>query len=258
MVKRREDLTEPPVDTLKPRSSHGGRRKDVVGAREEQQEIASRSQVDRTESAGDRNEVASGQLGTEDVPSRETDRRTEIAELRNKLDGRGRAPTEAILQPVDCFSCLKKRRLRGGLYECTVFRRFYFDDDKPPKRCWAYTDDPWLWKESLGEILRYADRRQIQMDKGIIPSTTAEASEVSRFRGEVDRDLVVADFQWEQDRLKQIHEAYYEDTRKRPGDPHGGGGEKADRTNKMFGPARMKDNRYIEPWSGFFKVKKSP
>lgn len=30
-----------------------------------------------------------------------------------------------------------------------------------------------------------------------------------------------------------------------------GGGEKADRTNKIFGPQRMKDNRGKPDWNGF-------
>ena len=32
-----------------------------------------------------------------------------------------------------------------------------------------------------------------------------------------------------------------------------GGGEKQDRTHKLFGRDRMKDNRWKEPWSGFLE-----
>ncbi|MDE2098837.1 MAG: hypothetical protein KGL39_16410 [Patescibacteria group bacterium] len=59
-------------------------------------------------------------------------------------------------------------------------------------------------------------------------------SQLRRLERDADRELT-----------RQIREAHYEDTHPvLQKAPHG---EKQDRTNKTFGPQRMKDNRFVRP-----------
>jgi len=50
---------------------------------------------------------------------------------------------------------------------------------------------------------------------------------------------------------EEIMDCWKEEVR-RPHKP--GGGEKQDRTHKLFPKERMKDNRYKPPWTGFIDV----
>jgi len=50
---------------------------------------------------------------------------------------------------------------------------------------------------------------------------------------------------------EEIKSCYKEDVHRPLLKP--GGGDKQDRTHKLFGKERMKDNRYKPPWEGFIK-----
>ena len=177
-----------------------------------------------------------------------------MSNLRKSLESNGKAPNKAVLIGMQCFSCQKLHVASTGTCTCLAFKRFYFDYDQPEAQCWGYLEDLRDWVESLRAMRDYAlqaefDALELDIDD---PEALNLEKQFRAIRRQLDNELAHAEFRQKHLEQQEIHQAFFEDSCKRPRKP-GGGGEKADRTNKMFGPERMKDNRYVEPWSGFFK-----
>jgi hypothetical protein len=104
------------------------------------------------------------------------------------------------------------------------------DQDKADGQCWARIES----KEELLDEL-YAIRSFHSLKNGeTCESVRVLSNRISKLETEVEeerKELVYAD----------LHEVYLEDLHR---GEKGGGGEKADRTNKSFGPQQMKDNRF--------------
>lgn len=135
----------------------------------------------------------------------------------------------------DCESCVKKMKVGKDMklnpyYECSVFKEFYFvlDKEEKDKRdsvkgrnsgiapCWAYGNDIREWYKLLRSQERDDKVRTI-------------------------KEIQLLEEQIKADGLEDWLKIYKEEQRR---GAKGGGGEKADRTNKTFGPARMKDNKW--------------
>lgn len=122
------------------------------------------------------------------------------------------------LLKTQCGKCVKKRKLgEKDLYECQVLNNFYFTDETM-KSCWAFEDDLIKWYQLLVSLGRNPENMM--------------------FIQQVEKQL-------NDKGMEGWLKAYKEDLKR--GKP-GGGGEKADKTNKMFGPQRMKDNRWMPKW----------
>jgi len=108
-----------------------------------------------------------------------------------------------------CQGCVK---YKAGT--CEVFNTPYPLWGKG--ECWAREEDQEKWERTLQEIAEYG------------------SPAVNRKKPTKEEDPRKAD--WE--------EVYYQEVHKPLAKP-GGGGEKADRTNKTFGPESFKDNRFM-------------
>lgn len=96
--------------------------------------------------------------------------------------------------------------------------------------CWSREESPDRWADTLQEIQAYGEGEQ--PDPIIAKELTHALKEQDRTVKEVMREDYKTGFPW----IK----------------PGGGGGEKADRTNKTFGPGQMKDNRFPHrKWQGW-------
>jgi hypothetical protein len=117
-----------------------------------------------------------------------------------------------------CSACVK---FFAG--ECSAFTEPYPLWGKG--ECWAKVTEPAEWKSTLDTMVSY---REMKNGRGPSADLAAELKRMERLAF----DRAYEDFD----------EVYQEDLHRGEG---GGGGEKADRTNKSFGPQQMKDNRFI-------------
>lgn len=128
------------------------------------------------------------------------------------------------LEGTQCKECLRKEAI-GDRFKCLVFNNFYFDDEKPASSCWAYNADASVEMDTLQQANKY-----IKDKTGISKPIKDKLEELRR----------IASKQFKED-LKGIY----------LGEVHRGkrgGGDRQDRTHKLFPKARMKDNRYKSPW----------
>jgi len=139
------------------------------------------------------------------------------------------------LHLTECIGCLKNHEYipdpdsgeQAGFY-CIVMNVRYFE--RKLKTCQAKIVEKIDLLRELQAMEQYAMKKS-----GHVPPELR--AEIMRTRKSVVREGGTA-AGWE-----QVMRA---DTKRGKG---GGGGEKADRTNKAFGPARMKDNRLKSPWT---------
>lgn len=121
-----------------------------------------------------------------------------------------------------CISCLKYDKENN---KCLVFTELYQDWGKG--ECWSKEEDPIEWQRTLKQLEEYNNcGGKTHTHKRWLKSIREE---IERVKPLVQRATYL-----------EIMEAYKEDNRR----GSGGGGEKADRTNKAFGPQQMKDNRF--------------
>jgi len=117
-----------------------------------------------------------------------------------------------------CTGCLKYDPDTG---ECEAFTELFhlWSDGE----CWAREERIYKWKETLESIVKYAREKDPEV------------------RHKVNRRAVNRLKKMELEVYRDIYAAYLEELKR---GEKGGGGEKADRTNKTFGPQQMKDNRF--------------
>lgn len=120
-----------------------------------------------------------------------------------------------------CQDCVKKNIDRQGYFYCLVFKEFYFQDHKSPPHCYAFSDDLMGWIKTLKLI---QEGMRLSRNYEYYHKVSSEINYAEAQIGEKSEG-------WEGVYYKEMH---------KPG-IHGGG-EKADRTNKLFGPSRMRDN----------------
>lgn len=143
----------------------------------------------------------------------------------------------AELQGTDCFECVKRGYTDSdeGLY-CQVFHHFYFLDPKFRKgdHCYAMETDPYKWANLLRDMME---------------DTKAKGNHKMAKKYQTELHSVEAYIRSQQGppgSYAGLGVVYHQEVHK-PGVQ--GRGEKADRTNKMFGPSRMKDNRFKESFT---------
>lgn len=125
-----------------------------------------------------------------------------------------------------CSTCAK---FNG--FQCTAFIQLFHLWNDPDTECWAREEN----------ALRYL--RQLQQAASYLRARSPNGWDYSMsLKDEIRRVEKLAQKQMEKV-MEGWHEVYYEEVH-RPGAKKGGGGEKADRTNKVFGPQQMKDNRF--------------
>ena len=125
-----------------------------------------------------------------------------------------------------CSTCVKYNGV-----QCTVFNQLFHLWNDPDKECWAREENAFRYLEQLHEAVHYNQ------------SLSSDGSNYSvGLKHEIHRVKKLAKQQAEKG-LQDWREVYHEEVH-RPGAKKGGGGEKADRTNKTFGPQQMKDNRF--------------
>jgi hypothetical protein len=118
-----------------------------------------------------------------------------------------------------CRGCLK---LKGN--SCQALKELWLRfGDKG--ECWAREENPVRWLNTLKALDSYRSESIGRVAKADVQT------EIRHLEAQV-AEMSTAD----------IAEVYEEDLRRGKG---GGGGEKADRTNKTFGPQQMKDNRFM-------------
>ena len=125
-----------------------------------------------------------------------------------------------------CSTCVKYTGL-----QCTVFKQLFHLWNDPDTECWAREENAFRYLEQLRQAVDY--NRSLSAD-GLNYSVG--------LKDEIRRVKKLAQKQAEKG-LEDWKEVYHEEVH-RPGAKKGGGGEKADRTNKTFGPQQMKDNRF--------------
>ena len=150
---------------------------------------------------------------------------------------------QAELIGTDCEECLKKRRATASSerFICSVLKQFYFLEDNPKDHCWASEFDSVNWVRTLSQIKDYNLSRD--ENSGRVTAFNID-KEISKFKTEGGK--------LNPTQLHGLGKAYREDLHRGKG---GGGGEKADKTNKLFGRDRMKDNRPVYPYKDFWKQK---
>lgn len=136
---------------------------------------------------------------------------------------------ECELDGTECRACCKKGRREGELI-CFAMTKFYFQYDRPSPRCFAFSPDLEEWIKFLK-----AQRRSLR-DRAVIQS--------------YKEAIKKAEKQLSEERYEGLERFYYEEVHKAL--LKAGGGEKADRCNKTFGPERMKDNIYTCPTNKCF------
>jgi len=125
-----------------------------------------------------------------------------------------------------CSTCVK---FNG--FQCTVFNQLFHLWNDLDTECWAREENAFRYLEQLKQAASYLKARSYN---GLDYSMS--------LKDEIRRVEKLAQKQVEKG-LEAWREVYYEEVH-RPGIKKGGGGEKADRTNKTFGPQQMKDNRF--------------
>ena len=125
-----------------------------------------------------------------------------------------------------CSTCIK---FNG--FQCTVFNQLFHLWNDPDTECWAREENAFRYLEQLKEASDHI--------KAVSPH---EYNYSRALEDEIRRAEKLVQKQVEKS-LEGWREVYHEEVH-RPGAKKGGGGEKADRTNKTFGPQQMKDNRF--------------
>lgn len=128
------------------------------------------------------------------------------------------------LEGTQCKECLRKEAIGDG-FRCTVLNHFYFTEEKPSETCWAFNSDVSLEINILQQANKY-----LKDKTGVSKPIKDKLEELRR----------IASKQFKED-LKGIY----------LGEVHrgkSGGGDRQDRTHKLFPKARMKDNRYKPAW----------
>ena len=125
-----------------------------------------------------------------------------------------------------CSTCVK---FNGS--QCIALNQLFHLWNDPDTECWAREENAFRYLEQLQQAASYLRSRSY---RGLDYSMS--------FKDEIRRVEKLAQEQVEKG-LEDWREVYYEEVH-RPGIKKGGGGEKADRTNKTFGPQQMKDNRF--------------
>lgn len=91
--------------------------------------------------------------------------------------------------------------------------------------CFGRVTEPAEWKNTLKEMINYREEKNGRGPSNDIAEELKRMEILARERAYEDLD-----------------EVYLESLKRGEG---GGGGEKADRTNKTFGPQTMKDNKFM-------------
>lgn len=125
-----------------------------------------------------------------------------------------------------CSTCVK---FNG--FQCTIFSQLFHLWNDPGTECWAREENAFRYLKQLQQAVDYNK----SLSAGGLNYSLGLKLEIRR----VEK---LAQQQTEKG-LQDWHEVYHEEVH-RPGVKKGGGGEKADRTNKTFGPQQMKDNRF--------------
>lgn len=110
---------------------------------------------------------------------------------------------------------------------CSAFKELFHLWNDKDRECWARETNPVFYQRRLMDIRRYL-----------------KLKESSLGLNQIMEELRLINPLAEKYRQKEIELAYLEDVH-RKNVKKGGGGEKADRTNKTFGPQQMKDNRFV-------------
>lgn len=122
-----------------------------------------------------------------------------------------------------CYDCVKKVKLpEDGRYQCGVLTNFYFSI--LDKTCWAYSNDPYLWLQTMEAIKKY---NNINFGSSIKT---------------INQDLELARKAVKKASARDLREVMAED-RKR-----GGGSGGTDPVGTAAGKCRMKDNRLKMKW----------
>lgn len=125
-----------------------------------------------------------------------------------------------------CSTCVKFRGL-----QCTVFNQLFHLWNDPDTECWAREENAFRYLEQL----KQADDYNKSLSANGLNYSAGLKEEIRRVEKLVKQQKTKG--------LEDWQEVYHEEVH-RPGAKKGGGGEKADRTNKTFGPQQMKDNRF--------------
>ena len=128
------------------------------------------------------------------------------------------------LEGTQCKECLRKEAIEDG-FRCTVLNNFYFTEEKPSETCWAFNSDVSLEINILQQANKY-----VKDKTGVSKPIENKLEELRR----------IASKQFKED-LKGI---YLEEVHR----GKRGGGDRQDRTHKLFPESRMRDNRYKPAW----------
>ena len=143
-----------------------------------------------------------------------------------------------------CSGCVK---FNAALRSCVAFTELYpmweNVDIRNGDKCFARVENPKEYLSVLFEMLKNAREKAAETP----PWIKSEIARVQRIikllesrKEDPSKPYISSD---------EIREVFEESQRipilKRRS-------EKSDRTHKLFPKERMRDNRYIEPWSGFF------
>lgn len=140
--------------------------------------------------------------------------------------------TSEDLKDTLCDTCLRKVRCSvNKTYTCTALRDFYFNFGW--ESCFAFCADRRKIIHELGEMIEHLKDHDHVNQHAL----------THRFRVERDHHKSLLD----RELSKEAREVFLEEQRK----GRLGGGEKSDRTHKLFSRERMKDNRLKLPWEGF-------
>lgn len=133
---------------------------------------------------------------------------------------------------------MEDQSLHGNLIQCRDCVKF----DSSKGICKVFTEPYPLWGKGTCWAREYDRAKWLKVLKQII--------EYDQSRGRASRQ-VIAQIRYHKKILgKEIRQCFWEDSH-RPLHKPPKASDSQDRTHKLFTKERMKDNRYIEPWSGF-------
>lgn len=139
-----------------------------------------------------------------------------------------------------CSECLKYNQ---ETEECFAFKkRFHLWSDK--KECWSKEQSLRSWIFTLLRMKQYTKRSPQITSEATLKEIEKELRKAQdRSPEPIDLDQMNNYLTKENSPYADLEEVYYSEVHKKLAKP--GGGEKADRTNKAFGPQEMKDNRFM-------------
>lgn len=137
----------------------------------------------------------------------------------------------AQLLGTQCETCLRKEKVEER-YRCTALKNFYFVGYKAPKVCLSFQDSPQVIEKELEQLRDYLLAKDTNEPEDTVAVKRAESEIEAMRKGRKVSSM-------------EAEAMFYEESHK---DGCGGGGEKQDRTHKLFPESRMKDNRYVPPW----------